>query len=304
MTDTIDTAESRDFESALSETASATETALERLIPQVDGPESRVVDAMRYSALGGGKRVRPFLIICGAEIFDVPTEQAERVAAAAEMIHTYSLIHDDLPAMDDDDLRRGQPSCHKKFDEATAILAGDGLLTLAFEVLGESETHPLPAVRCELTVALAKAIGAQGMVGGQMLDLVAENQDLDMPTVTRLQRLKTGALIEFCCQAGAILGQADEKSRHHLHTYSHDLGLAFQIVDDLLDVEGSTEEIGKTAGKDADAGKATFVSLLGAERAREQAGILADQAAKHLEIFGNKANLLQKLAKFVVERRS
>ena len=292
------------FEDALQEFARLAESSLGRLIPDVDGPESRVIDAMRYSALGGGKRLRPFMVMAGGDLFNVARARSERTAAAVEMVHTYSLIHDDLPAMDDDDLRRGQPSCHAKFDYATAILAGDALLTLAFEVLGGAETHPQAGVRCELITELAKAIGAQGMVGGQMLDLVAENHQFDVPEITRLQRLKTGALFGYCCLAGPILGAATEHQRQHLRAYAHDLGLAFQIVDDLLDVEGSTEEIGKTAGKDAEAGKATFVSLLGTERAREQAEILAAQAAEHLQVFGEKANLLRDLGDFVVKRRN
>ena len=296
--------ENSGFEAAFESMARVTDKALDRLIPSVDGPESRVIEAMRYSALGGGKRLRPCLVIAGADIFNVDRSCSERVGAAVEMIHTYSLIHDDLPAMDDDDLRRGQPSCHKEFDEATAILAGDALLTLAFEVLGEEETHPNPAVRSELIVALAKAAGAHGMVGGQMLDLVAETLELDVPEITRLQRLKTGALISYACEAGAILGQALDHQRHSLVAYAHDLGLAFQIIDDLLDVEGSTEELGKTAGKDVAAGKATFVSLLGVDRARDQAEMLANQAVEHIEVFADKSDVLKEFAEFVVKRRS
>jgi farnesyl diphosphate synthase len=240
----------------------------------------------------------------GANLFNVAESCALRAAAAVEMIHCYSLVHDDLPAMDDDDLRRGRPTCHIEFDEATAILAGDGLLTRAFEVLAEELTHGDAKVRCELVTALAHAIGSEGMVGGQMLDLMAEEITLEMPEVTRLQRLKTGALIGFACEAGAILGKAHDSARHALHAYAHDHGLAFQIVDDLLDVEGDTEEVGKKTGKDDAAGKATFVSLLGRERARDQANMLADQATQHLEMFGEKANSLGELARFVVDRRA
>jgi farnesyl diphosphate synthase len=291
------------LENALERAAQATDSMMEKLIPEVDGPEAQVVDAMRYSALGGGKRLRPFMVLAGAEIFNVNETCARRVAAAVEMVHCYSLIHDDLPAMDDDDLRRGQPTCHVKFDEATAILAGDALLTLAFEVLANEATHVRPNVRTELILELARAAGAQGMVGGQMLDLKAEHTELGMPEITRLQRLKTGALIGFSCMSGAILGDAPEHARSMLGAYAHDLGLAFQIVDDLLDVEGSAAETGKATGKDAAAGKATFVSLLGRARAREQAEILAAQAVKHLEIFEEKGELLRGLAEFVITRR-
>jgi len=293
-----------EFKAALTECARLVDEMLDRLLPPETGPEARLMDAMRYATLGGGKRVRPFLVMTSARLFNVAESCALRVAAAVEMVHCYSLVHDDLPAMDNDDLRRGQPTCHVKFDEATAILAGDALLTKAFEVIGDERTHPNPAVRCELVVELAQAIGDQGMVGGQMLDLLAEDADLDMPAVTRLQRLKTGMLIGFSCESGAILGRAPEPARHALRAYVHDLGLAFQIIDDLLDAEGDESEVGKKTGKDAAAGKATFVSLLGRERARAQADMLADQAAQHLEIFAEKADLLQQLARFVVKRRA
>ena len=262
---------------------------------------------MRYSSLGGGKRLRAFFVLAGASLFKVGAVPALRTASAIEFVHAYSLIHDDLPAMDDDDLRRGKPSCHKQFDEATAILAGDALQTLAFEVLADTDTHGDPAVRAHLVVDLAKAAGAHGMVGGQMLDLLAEEQDaeeMSIGTITRLQRLKTGALISFSCTAGAILGKAAEPMRSALSAYAHDLGLAFQIVDDLLDVEGDPSVVGKATGKDAAAGKATFVSILGLERARAQASMLARQAAAHLEPFGDKADLLRQAANFVVSRRA
>ena len=291
------------FKDALSEAASLTEESMNRLIPRADGPEAKVLKAMRYSCFAGGKRLRPFLVLASADLFNVSRTCSKRVAAAVEMVHTYSLIHDDLPAMDDDDLRRGKPTCHKEFDEATAILAGDGLISLAFEILASNETHQSAEVRADLVLELAKAIGAQGMVGGQMLDLVAEEAALDMPEITRLQRMKTGALINYACMTGAILGKANEPQRHRLSAYAHDLGLAFQIVDDLLDIEGSAEEMGKAVNKDEDAGKATFVSILGIERARKQADILTEQAIKHLEIFGEKSNLLRDLAEFVVQRR-
>ena len=289
---------------ALAENAKAVSQVLDGLLKAGDGPEARVVEAMRYTTLGGGKRIRPFLVTASADLFNVDPASALRVAAAVEMVHCYSLIHDDLPAMDDDELRRGKPTCHVKFDEATAILAGDALLTKAFEVLSEEDTHADPKVRSELTLALAKAAGEAGMVGGQMLDLFAEDHDLKMPEITRLQRMKTGALIAVSCEAGAILGKASENAHHVLHAYAHDVGLAFQIADDLLDVEGDEKEVGKKTGKDDAAGKSTFVSLLGLQRAHEQAEVLADQAASHLEIFGEKSKLLQELAHYVVNRRA
>ncbi len=293
-----------DLQKAMAENARAVSEMLDRLLKVGGGREARLMEAMRYSSLGGGKRIRPFMVTAGARLFAVAESCALRAAAAVEMVHCYSLVHDDLPAMDDDDLRRGQPTCHVRFDEATAILAGDALLTRAFEVLADIPTHPDPQVRSQLVLALAKASGAEGMVGGQMLDLMAENERLDMPEVTRLQRMKTGELIAFSCEAGAILGKAAEPARHALRAYAHDLGLAFQIADDLLDVEGTAAEVGKKTGKDADKGKATFVSLLGVERAKAQAQMLADQAGRHLEMFDEKADYLRELAQFVVNRRT
>ncbi len=286
----------------MADNAKAVNKVLDELLEAGDGPEVRVVEAMRYSALSGGKRIRPFLVTASSDLFNVDKPSALRAAAAIEMVHCYSLIHDDLPAMDDDDLRRGKATCHIKFDEGTAILAGDALLTKAFEVLADDKTHGNSTVRAELILVLAKAAGDAGMVGGQMLDLVAADHGLNMPEITRLQRMKTGALIAVSCEAGAILGRASEKAHHALHAYAHDIGLAFQIADDLLDVEGDEKEIGKKTGKDAAAGKATFVSLLGRERAREQAGLLADQAAAHLDLFEEKGKLLRDLAFFVVNR--
>lgn len=289
---------------AMEQNAAAVGRMLDSLLAPAEGPERRLTEAMRYAALGGGKRIRPFLVTQSAGLFGAAPERALRAAAAVEMVHCYSLVHDDLPAMDDDDMRRGQPACHVKFDEATAVLAGDGLLTMAFEVLAGAETHEDPGVRAELVSVLAKASGAAGMAGGQMLDLEAEKTGLDMPGVTRLQRMKTGALITASCQAGAVLGKAPPRARKALEAYAHDLGLAFQIADDLLDAEGSAEAMGKAAQKDEKAGKATFVSLLGAEKARNQAAMLAVQARRHLGIFGAQASLLSALARFVVERKS
>jgi farnesyl diphosphate synthase len=293
------------FETALSDAAREVDAMIDRLIRVPSGPEARVFEAMRYAALAPGKRLRPFLVMASARLFRVARRSTLQVASAVEMVHAYSLVHDDLPAMDNSDLRRGRATCHKQFDEATAILAGDGLLTLAFEVLAQPDTHGDPAVRCELISSLALAAGNQGMVGGQMFDLIAENRpDLDIGAITRLQRLKTGALIAFSCEAGAILAKAPQEARTALRGYAHDLGLAFQIADDLLDVEGSPELTGKPVGQDNAAGKATFVSVLGVERARAQARLLVDQAVEHLDIFDANTELLRQTARFVVERRA
>jgi len=293
------------FPEALSEAARLTDSVLGKLLAVPEGPEARVVHAMRYSALAPGKRLRPFLVLASAQLFSVSRRSALQAAAAVELVHAYSLVHDDLPAMDDSDLRRGRPTCHKQFDEATAVLAGDGLLTYAFEVLAQPDTHGDPAVRCELVTALAQASGAAGMVGGQMIDLLAENDPtLDIGAITRLQRLKTGALIAFSCEAGAILGKARIEQRLALRGYAHDLGLAFQIADDLLDIEGSAAETGKPVGSDAVAGKATFVTILGIERARAQAVHLVRQAVAHLDLFEKKADLLRQAADFVITRRT
>jgi farnesyl diphosphate synthase len=292
------------LQQAMKDAARAVDGEIGDLLGEAEGPEARLFEAMRYSALGGGKRFRPFLAIHSAYLFNVPERSALKVAAAVELVHCYSLVHDDLPAMDDDGLRRGQPTTHVKYDEATAILVGDALLTLAFEALASMETHSDPAVICELVRALAQAAGGHGMVGGQMIDIAAENQEFDIGAITRLQRLKTGALIAFACESGAILGKAPSSLRHALRAYAHDLGLAFQIADDLLDTEGDEQLTGKRVGKDATAGKATFVSILGAKRAREQARMLADQAAQHLDPFAEKADILRQAASFVVERRS
>ncbi len=289
---------------AMAESAAAIERELDLLLDIGDGPERRLHEAMRYASLAGGKRLRPFLVLQSAALFKVSRASALRTASAVEMVHCYSLVHDDLPAMDDDDLRRGRPTVHKQFDEATAILTGDALLTRAFEILAEAATHSDPQVRSELVAELASAAGGFGMVGGQMLDLLAESLALDVAEVTRLQQMKTGRLIAFACEAGAILGKAPVQQRRALRAYAHDLGLAFQIADDLLDAEGDAALVGKALRKDAGAGKATFVSLLGAERARSQAGILADQAAAHLDSFDAEADALRRVARFVIERKS
>jgi farnesyl diphosphate synthase len=291
------------LQEALAADAAAVEAALGALLPQRGGHEGRLFEAMRYATLGGGKRMRPFLVLESARLFAVSEACAMRVACAVEMVHCYSLVHDDLPAMDNDDMRRGRPSAHKQFDEATAILAGDGLLTAAFSVLADPLTHADPLVRSDLVRGLADAAGPEGMVAGQMIDLAAENETLDIGAVTRLQRLKTGALICFAAEAGAILGKAPHAVRNALHGYAQALGLAFQMTDDLLDAEGATG-MGKRTGKDAARGKATFVSLMGVERAQAQVRMLADQAPAHLDLFGEKADLLRELARWAVDRRA
>ncbi|GAY19895.1 polyprenyl synthetase family protein [Sphingobium fuliginis] len=272
------------------------------LLAVPDDPRRRLHEAMRHAAMGGGKRLRPLLVQAASDLFNISRDSALRVGVAVECIHVYSLVHDDLPAMDDDDLRRGKPTVHKAFDEATAILAGDCLHDLAFEVLADEETHPDPFVRVELVKALAVASGTSGMAGGQMMDLEAEKTSFDLPTVTRLQQLKTGALIGFCVDAAAIMARIPPEGRTRLHGYARDIGLAFQIADDLLDVEGDAVLAGKALGKDAAAGKETFVSLLGVERAREQGRLLVEQAKAHLHGFGPEADLLRAIADYIVER--
>ncbi len=295
--------ESADLNAALSEAAAKVESTLDEVLAADGAPEALIYDAMRYTTLAGGKRLRPFLVLQSSRLFDVAESSALRTGAALELIHCYSLVHDDLPAMDDDDLRRGKPTVHKQFDEATAILAGDGLLTMAFEVLADDRTHADADVRAKLVLGLAQASGVRGMVGGQMIDLQAETRTLTLDEITQLQRLKTGALIRFGCEAGAILGGATDKARSALTDYAQDLGLAFQIADDLLDVEGSVEETGKAVGKDADAGKETFVSLLGVDGARQRANELVDRAVSHLSAFDERADLLRLTARFVVDRK-
>lgn len=283
--------------------AQGVEKFIDRLLPSSQhDTERRLFEAMRYAALAGGKRLRPFLVMSSAKLFNVADECAYRAAAALEITHTYALIHDDLPAMDNSDLRRGKPSAHKQFDEATAILAGDALLTFAFEILSDPLTHEDPRVRLGLIETLAKAAGPTGMCGGQMLDMIAETTQFDIGTITRLQRMKTGEMIAASTQFGAILGKAAAPQRQALANYGHAVGLAFQIVDDILDAEGDSAAMGKPAGKDAAAGKATFVSILGVERARQQAHLLVDQAISHLRIFDGRAENLEQIAQFVVTR--
>ena len=286
----------------MSETAVAVDRGFDALLPVPPDSRARLYEAMRYAAIGGGKRLRPLLVVAACRLFDVPFEQALRAGLAVECIHVYSLIHDDLPCMDDDDLRRGKPTVHRAYDECTAVLAGDSLHALAFELLGEAPTHEDPAVRVELIADLARASGPAGMAGGQMMDLVASQDEYDLDAVTRLQQLKTGALIGWCLEAAAILGRVPVASRTGLRGYAHDLGLAFQIADDLLDAEGEEARTGKRVGKDSDAGKGTFVSLMGVERARQQAQMLVDQAIGHLHGFGEEADLLRDIARFAIAR--
>ena len=286
----------------MADVAEAVEGTLDRLLPAVAGNQARLHDAMRYATLGGGKRLRPFLVVAGAGLFDVPAERALRVGAAIELVHVYSLIHDDLPAMDDAELRRGRPSCHRRFDEATAILAGDALQALSSEVLADPATHPDPLVRCTLIRELAKAAGAAGMCGGQMIDLAAEGQVLDLHRILELQRLKTGALFQFACDAGGILGAASADARQALRDFAAELGLAFQIQDDLLDVTGNAAATGKDGGRDQVVGKATVVALLGIEGARAELAALRARAEAHLGRLGPGTELLRAAFGFVISR--
>jgi farnesyl diphosphate synthase len=299
--------EARSFETRLAAAGKAVDGRLRQLLAadRAGGGEAgRLGAAMRYAALGGGKRFRPFLAIETAALFGVGLEAALDTAAAIECVHCYSLVHDDLPAMDDDDLRRGRPSVHKAFDEATAILAGDALLTLAFEILASPTTSPDPAARCELVLGLARASGWEGMAGGQQLDLEAEAAIQDMAGVERIQAMKTGALIRFAAEAGAILGRASATERQAVVAYAENLGLAFQIADDLLDWVGDADTVGKATGKDAAAGKATVVSLIGIAAAREKLVHLEAAAIAALDRFGPRAAVLQGAARFVSRRRS
>ena len=287
---------------ALDAVGQAIDQRFDRLLAVPDDPRKRLFEAMRYASIGGGKRMRPLLVVAACDLFHVDRERSLRVALAVECVHCYSLVHDDLPCMDDDDFRRGKETVHRAFDEATAILAGDALLALAFQILADEASHEDPFVRSELVAELAQASGPHGMVGGQMMDIEAERAPFDLPTTTRLQQLKTGALISFCLEAGGIMGRLPPEGRTPLRGYARDLGLAFQIADDLLDVEGDSARTGKAVRKDAEAGKATFVSLLGIDRARQQANMLIDQAIGHLHNYGQEADLLRAVARFAIER--
>ncbi|MEL6857868.1 MAG: polyprenyl synthetase family protein [Pseudomonadota bacterium] len=291
------------FAQRLTEVADRVTVALDQLIPPAQGPEADLMRAMRHSALANGKRMRPFYVIETGAMFDAPEKSLLRTAAALECVHCYSLIHDDLPCMDDDDFRRGQPTVHKAFNEATAVLAGDALLTLAFKILANRETHQDAHIRLKLLERLADNSGALGMVGGQMIDMLEDESPRDLNTITRMQRLKTGALISYSVEAGAIIGGADEAERQALHGFAHDLGLAYQIADDLLDVEGDETEVGKPLRTDESAGKANFVTLMGVDQARERVRLLAAQAKEHLAIFRNRANILLQSVDFVLDRK-
>ncbi len=294
------------FEARLADAAAATERTLDELLPTREQVPARIAEAVRYAALGGGKRLRPFLVIESARLLGGDIRTAHAVAAAIECVHCYSLVHDDLPAMDDDDLRRGRPTVHKAYDEATAILAGDALLTVAFEILGSERTHPDPAIRADLVVCLARAAGSAGMVGGQMLDLEAEaaTQAQSEAAIGRLQAMKTGALIAASCQAGAILAHAEEMHRARLQRFGEVLGAAFQLADDLLDVDGSEADVGKRTGKDAARGKATLVSLKGVDWARHRLRQLIDEASDTLDMYGEAKDVLVQAARFVADRKA
>ncbi len=300
--DTVSPDRARDLNAALKHAADEVDAALDRLLPQTGGLHGRVAESMRYAVFAGGKRLRPFLTLHGARLFGVPASRAVRAAAAIEALHTYSLVHDDLPCMDDDDLRRGRPTTHRKFDEATAVLAGDALLTLSFGMLADPETHPSGDVRAALVARLAQAGGAEGMIGGQMMDMQAPDRRYTDQEVILLQRMKTGALFEFSCEAGAILAEAGEDDRRRMRDFARDLGLAFQIADDLIDLFGAEETAGKAVGKDSDQGKATLISLYGVDKARAEASRLAEQASQTLSVYGAVADDLRALPVFLLDR--
>ena len=290
------------LKSALAQVQQDIDSAFDAYLPVPDDSRARLVEAMRHATIGGGKRVRPLLVVAVADLYRVDRSAAIAAGCAVEAIHSYSLIHDDLPCMDDDELRHGKPTVHRAFDEATAVLAGDALHALAFDILTQNDVSSDPFVRSELVSVLARASGHEGMAGGQVMDMAAEEQDYDLRQVTRLQQLKTGALLGASVEMGAILGRVPPEGRGHLRAYARDIGLAFQIADDLLDVEGDEALAGKALRKDGEQGKATFVTLMGAEKAREQARALVDQAVGHLSGHGSDARLLEALARFVVER--
>lgn len=300
---TLDPAQRLDaIERPLAEVACQIDCLFDQLLTVPDDPSGRLLEAMRYAAIGGGKRLRPLLACASADLFGVPRSMSLRAGLAVECIHIHSLIHDDLPCMDDDDLRRGKATVHLAFDEATAVLAGDALLAMAFEILCDPETHPSGEVRAELARDLAHAAGAYGMAGGQMLDLLPAGDGADMDSIGRLQRLKTGAIIGWAVEAGATLGRSSSELCTSLRGYAQNLGLAFQIADDILDASGQEANVGKRVGKDAAQGRENFVTLLGVERARLQAAILVEQAIDHLRPFGQQAGLLAAIARFAIDR--
>ena len=299
--ETIDRLRS-ELEAESARVASEVDDFFARLLPRTDDSRERLYAAMRHAAIGGGKRLRPLLTIAASQLFAIARERALRVGCAIEAIHVYSLIHDDLPCMDDADLRRGKPTTHKAFGEAEAVLAGDSLHALAFEILAHQATHEDPWVRSDLVLELARAAGPAGMAGGQMMDLVAEGQQLDLAAITRLQQLKTGALIEYAVEAACIMVRLAPEARTPYRGFARNIGLSFQIADDLIDHSGDTVAAGKPTGQDANAGKATFVSLLGEERARQQASFLVNQAIEHLSSHGSEADMLRAIARFAIER--
>jgi farnesyl diphosphate synthase len=286
---------------AIAASARLVDSALDAVLPRPEGRQARVQEAMRYAIMAGGKRLRPFLVLHSARLFGVDDSRSLRVGAAIEALHTYSLVHDDLPCMDDDDLRRGRPTTHIAFDEMTAVLAGDALLTIAFEILADARTHPSADVRCALIARLAEASGHSGMIGGQIIDMLA-NKSFGVEDVIDLQRRKTGQLFEFSCEAGPILGQADNETRARLKAYAEDMGVVFQITDDLLDVTSTAEKTGKAVGKDAEMGKQTLVTLLGVDGARAEAQMRADRAVAALGSYAAKAPELSALPFFLLDR--
>jgi farnesyl diphosphate synthase len=290
---------------AIKHTGSAVEDVINRLIPKSNEMESQLFDAMRYGTLEGGKRMRPLMVMESCAIFNVDEGCALRAAAAVEMVHAYSLMHDDLPAMDDAMLRRGRPTVHKEFDEATAILAGDALQSLAFEVMADTDTHPDPRIRLQLVTGLARAIGPRGMCGGQQLDLMSEKNTLDIGAITRMQKMKTGALIMFACEVGAIMGKASPKHTMALRNYAQDFGMAFQMTDDLLDLTGVQQDVGKDVGKDAKAGKKNFLAFMAPGEARAKCELLVDQCIHHLSAFEPaRVEILTDMARFLLERKN
>jgi len=290
------------FSNHLKTVANKLEIVLDEILPAVAGPQAQVIEAMRYAVLGGGKRLRPFLMVQTAGLFGTESPGVWQAASALECLHVYSLVHDDLPCMDDDDIRRGRPTVHKAYDSAIATLAGDALLTFAFEIIADEKTDREAGIRLELVSELAKAGGVHGMIGGQVMDMTLSEHARNVDIIFQLQALKTGALIEYAVMAGAILGRANVDEKQALRAYARNVGLAFQIKDDILDVEGDADIVGKAVGKDADLGKATFVSILGLEGARNKALELGETAKRNLHGFGNTADILCDTVDFVLNR--